>query len=248
MGGTGAGKVEAPQFGVEFVDAGGVPHEGGLPTLWCVAFEDVLPVRSFRWARGQGHNPGWWWSASSGRHVGYESWLERDHAMLLDFDPTVAVFSSQPFWLTWWDGSRRRRHAPDYFARRLNGTGVVIDVRAEERIEEKDMEAFAATRLACQSVGWEFQRVGPIDPVLAANVRWLARYRHQRCWDEEVAAVLAAVFAGSRPLMEGARLVGDPLAVLPVLFHMMWRRVLVAELSLVVLGSDTAVWSVGKQP
>ena len=26
-------------------------------------------------------------------HVGYESWLERDHAMLLDFDPEVTGFA-----------------------------------------------------------------------------------------------------------------------------------------------------------
>ena len=52
-----------------------------------VRFEDAVPARSFRWARGQGHFPGWWWLATTGRHVGYESWLERDHLMLLDFDP-----------------------------------------------------------------------------------------------------------------------------------------------------------------
>ncbi|HEU4544060.1 MAG TPA: hypothetical protein VFR23_23220 [Jiangellaceae bacterium] len=32
---------------------------------------------------------GRWWSATDGGHVGYESRLERDHVMLLDFDPTV---------------------------------------------------------------------------------------------------------------------------------------------------------------
>ena len=31
-------------------------------------------------------------------HVGFESWAERDVAMMLDFDPDVVGFSSQPFW------------------------------------------------------------------------------------------------------------------------------------------------------
>lgn len=31
------------------------------------------------------------------RHVDFESWCERDNLMLLDFDPNVAGFSSQPF-------------------------------------------------------------------------------------------------------------------------------------------------------
>ena len=39
---------------------------------------------------------GRWWSATDGRHVGSESWLERD-LMLLDFDPTVIAIGSQPF-------------------------------------------------------------------------------------------------------------------------------------------------------
>src|SRR4029077_2464297 len=36
-----------------------------------------------------------------GRHVGFESWLERDHVMALDFDPAVGAIASQPFWLLW---------------------------------------------------------------------------------------------------------------------------------------------------
>jgi len=64
------------------------------------AFECVAPVRAFPAVRGQRHFSGFRWSASSGRHVGYESWLERDHAMLLDFDPEVAGYSSQPFGCT----------------------------------------------------------------------------------------------------------------------------------------------------
>jgi hypothetical protein len=34
-------------------------------------------------------------------HVGFESWMERDHVMALDFDPTVVGIASQPFWLSW---------------------------------------------------------------------------------------------------------------------------------------------------
>ena len=82
-------------------------------------------------------------------HVGFESWLERDVAMMLDFDPAVVAFSSQPFWLTWAQDGRHRRHAPDYFARLADGTGVVIDVRPDDRIEPRDAEAFAATERAC---------------------------------------------------------------------------------------------------
>jgi hypothetical protein len=32
---------------------------------------------------------GLWWSATTGGHVGFESWLERDQVMALDFDAAV---------------------------------------------------------------------------------------------------------------------------------------------------------------
>src|SRR6516162_3737890 len=95
-------------------------------------------------------------------HVGFESWAERDVAMMLDFDPDVVAFSSQPFWVTWRQGGEERRHAPDYFARHADGTGTVIDVRADDSIEPEDAEAFAAAERACRSVGWAFRRTaGP---------------------------------------------------------------------------------------
>ncbi|GAA2632665.1 hypothetical protein GCM10010307_26280 [Streptomyces vastus] len=31
------------------------------------------------------------------RHVGFESWLERDHAISMDFEPRVTWSASQPF-------------------------------------------------------------------------------------------------------------------------------------------------------
>jgi hypothetical protein len=60
------------------------------------------------------------------------------------------------------------------FARRADGTGVVIDVRPGQRIGEGDAAVFAATARFCARVGWEYQRVGELDPVRAANLRWLA--------------------------------------------------------------------------
>jgi hypothetical protein len=44
-----------------------------------VAFESVPPDSSFPVYRGQRNNTGLWWSATTGGHVGFESWLERDH-------------------------------------------------------------------------------------------------------------------------------------------------------------------------
>jgi hypothetical protein len=89
--------------------------------------------------------------------------------MFLDFSPEVVAFSSQPFWLTWRD-ERSRKHAPDFFARMADGTGLLIDVRPDDRIDENDAEVLALTRRACEAVGRSYQRIGALEPVLAANL------------------------------------------------------------------------------
>ncbi|WP_443050939.1 TnsA-like heteromeric transposase endonuclease subunit [Streptomyces sp. NBC_00208] len=163
-----------------------------------------MPVRPFRWSWGGRHFPGWYWAATTGQHVGFESWLERDRLVLMDFDPAVVGMASQPFWLHWHDGSRERRHAPDFFMRRVDGSAVVVDVRADDWIAPRDAEAFELTRRACAEVGWGFERVGAPQAVLLANVRWLSRHRHPCCRREPVAARLMEVFSQPGPLMAGA--------------------------------------------
>ena len=98
--------------------------------------------------------------------------------MALDADPEVVAAAAQPMWLRGTDAESGRsvRHAPDYFARRANDTGVVVDVRADERVGEDAV--LAATAQLCAQVGCEYQRLGELGPVHAADLRWLSGYRH----------------------------------------------------------------------
>lgn len=52
-------------------------------------FEEVAAVRPYRWPRGERHFPVWYRASTTGRYVGFESWLEHDRLILLDFDPVV---------------------------------------------------------------------------------------------------------------------------------------------------------------
>ena len=62
--------------------------------------------------------------------VGFESWVERDHLVALDFDASVVGIVSQPFWLCWTvAGGKPRRHAPDFLVRRADGAVMVLDSR-----------------------------------------------------------------------------------------------------------------------
>ncbi|MFI9762477.1 TnsA-like heteromeric transposase endonuclease subunit [Streptomyces sp. NPDC051963] len=235
-------EVSAEDVELEYVSASGARERGPLCRLWPVRFESVRPERRFPAFRGQGNWCGWYWSATCGGHVGYESWLERDHLMLLDFDPLATGMSSQPFRLSWAgpDG-KRVRHTPDFFVRRADGTALVVDVRPDERIGPGDAMKFAVTATACRSVGWDFARIGTPDAVLMANVRWLAGYRHPRVHRADVADRLVDVFTDGAGLLEGARRTGDQIAVLPVPFHLLWRGALTTDLETGLLAADTQV-------
>ena len=210
------------RFAVDYVGADGVARREPLEACTGVRFERAPAVRSFRFAKGMSSFAGWWWFAASGEHVGDESWLERDHVMLMDFDPAVVAVASQPFWLSWHDGRRRRRHAPDFFARRSNGSGVVVDVRPDDRIPQREAEGLAVTAQACVQAGWEFRGVGVPGSGLDAG--------------------LLRTFAMDTPLLAGAEATGDRLQVLPVLFHLMWQgRLVASEFTSAPLGAATMV-------
>lgn len=64
---------------------------------------DVLatsrPWRKFRWHRGQQHYSAFYWCATTGDHVVYESRLELARLLLADFDPRTIAIAAQPFLL-----------------------------------------------------------------------------------------------------------------------------------------------------
>jgi hypothetical protein len=110
--------------------------------------------------------------------------------------------------------------------------GIVIDCRPADRVDERSAVAFAATRRACELVGWRYRLVGELDPVRVANLRWLAGYRHDRY--NGGSALLEAVqsaFWSPAPLLTQVAGIGDPIVVLPVVFHLLWSGLLTADLS-----------------
>ena len=234
-----AAAVDAVEIG--WVNPDGVEQQMALDEVGAVPFELGLPVRQFKSRKRQRHLSGLWWCATTGGHVGFESWLERDHLIFLDIDTCVVGIASQPFWLQWPDESGSRvGHAPDYFARRGDGSSVVVDCRPAERCTARDVAKFEVSAAVCAQLGWEYRLVGALDPITVANVRWLAGYRHPRHDLEHVVRLLRERFATPTPLMVGAAAVGDPIAVLPVLFHLLWRQELSVDLSS-PLHPDTSV-------
>lgn len=126
-------------------------------TLGKVDGADIVrsrPVRSFPTYPGQQNYPGWLWTATNDSLVGYESLLERDRLWLADFDPQVRWIAGQPFWMSGRDGSRLRRHVPDYLLDTEGGCGRL-----------------------CRGRGWSYEVWSGANPVVLRNVRFLAAGR-----------------------------------------------------------------------
>ncbi len=199
-----------------------------------VAFEDLPPVSAFPVVPGRRWGPGPWWSATTGRHVAAGSNAMRTQLMVLDRDPDVTGLAGRPVRLLW--RNRRgqvRSWVPQLFARRADGTALLADCPSHpEAGGERAVKAAEAVAQARADVGWTYQRIPPLEDVLAANLKWLAGYRHPRNADRPgLAAAVAEAFRRPRPLIEGTEAVGDPIEVLPCVFHALWHGRLTAGLN-----------------
>lgn len=128
---------------------------------------------------------------------------ERDHVTLLDFDPAVTGLPSQPSRLfRVAENGKGIPHAPDCFARRQDGSAIVVDCRPADRRKPRDRVKFEATQKACDPLGGDSRLAGtPEDPILVAHVWWPAGYRHPRHRLELVVSMLRNMFAEPQPFM-----------------------------------------------
>ncbi|MEU6102750.1 TnsA-like heteromeric transposase endonuclease subunit [Streptomyces flaveolus] len=199
-----------------------------------VAFEDLPPVSAFPVIPGRRWGPGLWWSATTGRHVAAGSNAMRTQLMALDRDPDVTGLAGRPVRLLWRDPRGQvRSWVPQLFARYRDGTALLADCPSRAGAGgDRAVKAAEAVTQACAHIGWTYQRLAPPSEAVAANLKWLAGYRHPRNTGRPgaMAAVLEAFDERPRPLIEGAEAAGDPVAVLPVVFHALWHGQLTAGL------------------
>ncbi|MFD3456996.1 TnsA-like heteromeric transposase endonuclease subunit [Streptomyces sp. NPDC058691] len=223
-------------LGVEAVfrdPAGNLAQQRWVDAAVTVALEDLEPVSAFPVVPGRRWGPGLWWSATTGRHVSCGSSAMRAQLMVLDRDPEVVGLAGRPVRLIWRDRRGQvRAWVPQLLARYADGSALLADCPGHpEAGGERARQAAVAMAEACAQVGFTYRRLHRLDETPAANLKWLAGYRHPRNAGRPglLAAVLEA-FARPRPLIEGVEAAGDPIEVLPVAFHALWRGLLSAPL------------------
>lgn len=142
-----------------------------------IPFERCSPVREFTSYPFKRNYSGRFWSLTMRDHVPFESLFERTALLTLDRDPAVTAISSQPMWLIWPKAVGGIKHAPDFFVRRADGDGELIDVRPREQIDSRATYVFAATRDLCQQIGIHYRVICDLDRMLDRNLSAIARYR-----------------------------------------------------------------------
>jgi hypothetical protein len=159
------------------VRVGGEEVRGCLADLPLERLRRCGPVRSPGVYRRQRHMPGRWFSTTAGRFLEYESLLERDWMLLMDFDRQVEWICEQPLRLRYRKNSEPASHVPDLLVWRA-GTWELCDVKSVERLEDPGFLAqVEATGLACAEAGFGYRVLSEPDRQLLANVRWLAGFR-----------------------------------------------------------------------
>jgi len=218
---------------VRFRDAAGRELVADLAVVSAEMLAAGRAWRVFRWRQGQAHYSGWYWSATTGGHVVYESRLELARLLLADFDPRVTAIAAQPFLVTAPADGRVRRHVPDFLLVHGDGAVCVVNVKPADRLAiPKVAGALAWAGEVFAGRGWRHEIWSGAPPALLANVRFLAGYRH----GDRVNAALAAEITRQAP--DGVR-VGELEAAWPApagavraaVLHLVWRGVFRADLS-----------------
>ncbi|MFF1343720.1 TnsA-like heteromeric transposase endonuclease subunit [Streptomyces sp. NPDC058290] len=160
-------------------------------------------VRGFPLRRGRRLAPGWWWSATTGRLVGYGSAAMRDAVMMLDQNPQVAGMVSRPLEFVWEERGRIVTHTPDLAVSMADGGIRLVDCPGSGGPSARLVGRARVVGACARDAGWEHRFADTADPVVLANARWLSVYRHPRCSVTIPASRLRAAFA-KRVLRGGA--------------------------------------------
>ena len=111
--------------------------------------------------------------------IWWESQIERDYIYLLEIDPDVISYKSQPFSLNYWYLGKKRKYTPDFWVQRPDKEQV-IEVKPASKINsQKNTALWKKITTLCEEKGWEFIVVTDemirIQPQLD-NIKLLYKY------------------------------------------------------------------------
>ncbi len=158
----------------------------------------------------------------------FESTLERDFLLLLDFDPDVAFYEEQPVKITYHDANgRRRTYTPDILVRyRANhlearpAKPLLCEVKYRDDLRQHWTDyrpKFRAAQRYARQQGWRFRLVTErhVRTPYLDNVKFLGPYRAIPVHDVHQTRLLHTLLALGET---------DPASLLAMMSHDRWQQ------------------------
>ncbi len=155
-----------------------------------------------------------------------------DSSELADFD--VTAIAAQPFLLQARADGRPRRHVPDFLLVHADKSVRVVNVKSAGKLADPQIaEALAWPGDLFEAHGWQHEIWTGADPVLLANVRFLAGYRRpgllaERLLDEVLAVVKTGDTIGGVIARMGAA--HQPGEIKAAVLRLLWQQRLATDL------------------
>jgi len=145
--------------------------------------------------------------------------------LLADADLDVVSIVAQPFLLIEGVEAKSRRKVPDFFLEHRSGACTVVNVKTARKLNDPKVAATLAwAREVVEAKGWVAEVWTGCDPLVLANVRFLAGYRRSWLFDRaQVEAAEAAIVEGDTfGRLERRLWTAGVVEPRPLVLHLLW--------------------------
>lgn len=187
----------------------------------------------------------------------FESSLERDWLLALDFDPSVEAILVQPFSLSYIHEGQTRRYTPDVRADYAKSSTIIYEVKLRDELQanwSRYRPRFKAAIRYCRSHGWRFKVMTErqIRTPLLENAKFLRRYRalpEQELFVQQLLYTARALGTTTPQALLAAGYWAEEsrMAALPMLWKLVATRRLSADLH-APLTMSAPIWLPGNCP
>jgi hypothetical protein len=199
------------------------------------------PPGNARRVQNMGRNLRYTLTNKAGRVVQCESFQERKLALLLERDPTVRDYGSQPEQIRWIDeAGKSHAYIPDFIVWRTDDTIELHEVTLTQRQGNAHNQVRqAAAQESCQTRGWTYRVHTELDlpnNIYTANLLALYAYRSTSYFDASLTIHLMTLLthgihqvADLIPQLHANTQVAIP-RIYATLLHLLWHDQLEANL------------------